>query len=254
MSKTEVTVQDQPAELAGPASETNLLGVIAAAVADPRIDVEKMERLLAMHEKITTEQRRIDFFSALARIQAKIPHINKAGMIYGKDKQLRSRYAKIEHIDAILRPLLSEEGFAMSFDSASAPNGGYLLSCTLSHQAGHSEVKSLVLPLDKSDFRSAVQSVGSTISYGKRTLKKMHLDIIETEEDDDGTGGGTKISEDQARDFESAVLEYKGDRALFLKHMKADTFADILESDIPKAVAALGRKRRQFGGTDQGVV
>ena len=55
---------------------------------------------------------------------------------------LRSRYAKIEHIDAILRPLLSRKGFAMSFDSAAAPNGGYLLSCTLSHKAGHSESSS----------------------------------------------------------------------------------------------------------------
>ena len=45
MAKTEVAVRDKPGELAGPASEPNLLTVIAAAVADPRIDVEKMERL-----------------------------------------------------------------------------------------------------------------------------------------------------------------------------------------------------------------
>ena len=133
----------------------------------------------------------------------------------------------------------------MSFNSAAAPNGGYLLSCTLSHQAGHSEAKELVLPLDKSDFRSNVQSVGSTVSYGRRTLIKMHLNIIEAEEDDDGQGGGKKVSEDQARDFEAAVAEYKGDRVLFLKHMGAESFADILVSDIPKALAAIDKKRRQ---------
>ena len=228
-----------------PASETNLLGVIAVAVADPRIDVEKMERLLVMHEKITTEQRRIDYFAALARIQSKIPQISKDGMIKDKQGNVRSRYAKIEHIDAILRPLLAEEGFAMSFDSAPAPNGGYLLSCTLSHQGGHSEVKSLVLPLDKSDFRSNVQSVGSTISYGKRTLKKMHLDIIEVHEDDDGQGGSKKISEDQVHDIEAALEETKGDRALFLKFMGVESFADILECDLPKATAALEKKRQR---------
>ena len=238
-------VLDKPGELAAPTSETNLLGVIAAAVADPRIDVEKMERLLAMHEKITTEQRRIDFFAALARIQAVIPQIKKSGMILDKNSKLRSRYAKIEHIDAILRPLLAEEGFAMSFNSAAAPSGGYLLSCTLSHKGGHSEVKELVLPLDKSDFRSNVQSVGSTVSYGRRTLIKMHLNIIEAEEDDDGQGGGEKISEDQARDFESAVKETKGNPMLFLKHMEAESFAGILVRDIPKALAALDKKRRQ---------
>ena len=238
-------VRDKPGDLTGPVREPDLLSVIAAAVADPRIDVEKMERLLAMHEKITTEQRRIDFFAALARIQAVIPQIKKSGMILDKNGTLRSRYAKIEHIDAILRPLLAEEGFAMSFNSAAAPNGGYLLSCTLSHQAGHSEVKSLVLPLDKSAFRTDVQSVGSTVSYGRRVLQKMHLNLIETEEDDDGQGGGEKISKDQALDFEAAVEETKGNPMLFLKHMEAASFSDILVRDIPKAVAAIDKKRRQ---------
>ena len=60
-----------------------------------------------------------------------------------------------------------------------------------------------------------------------------------------GTGGGKKISEDQARDFEAAVEEIKGDSALFLKHMEADAFSDILVSDIPKATAAIDKKRRQ---------
>lgn len=244
MDKTEIAVVDKPGALA-PTSEPDLLTVIAAAVADPRIDVEKMERLLAMHEKITTEQRRIDYFAALARIQSVIPQINQEGMIYDKHGKLRSRYAKIEHIDAILRPLLAEEGFAMSFDSAAAPNGGYLLSCTLSHQGGHSETKSLILPLDKSDFRSNVQSVGSTISYGKRTLKKMHLDIVEVHEDDDGQGGSKKISEDQARDIEAALEETRGDPALFLKFMGVESFSDILECDMPKATAALEKKRQQ---------
>ena len=245
MSETTVAVLDKPGELV-PVSEPNLLSVIAAAVADPRIDVEKMERLLAMHEKITTEQRRIDFHAALARIQAVIPQIKQTGMIYDKNNQLRSRYAKIEHIDAILRPLLAEEGFAMSFDSAAAPNGGYNLSCTLSHKGGHSEVKSLVLPLDKSAFRSDVQSVGSTISYGKRTLKKMHLDIVEIHEDDDGQGGAKKITEDQARDLKSVVEETNGNPILFLKHMDAESFADILARDLPKATAAIAKKRRQL--------
>ena len=98
-----VAVVKKSQEVAAP---KDLLGVIAAAVADPRIDVERNGGLLAMHERITTEQRRIDFMAALSRIQAAMPQISKKGVIYDKQKNVRSRFAKVEDIDAIIRPRL----------------------------------------------------------------------------------------------------------------------------------------------------
>ena len=240
MSETAVAVKKSQ-EIAAP---KDLLGVIAAAVADPRIDVEKMERLLAMHERITTEQRRIGFMAALSRIQAAMPQISKKGVIYDKLKNVRSRFAKVEDIDAIIRPMLRDEGFSLSFDSTEE-GGKYLLSCTLAHEAGHSETKSLVLPLDKSEYRTAVQSVGSTVSYGRRQLTKMHLNIIEAGEDDDGTGGSDVILEQQALDIEAALTETKSNRKVFLEYMGVSNVAEILVKDLPKATEALERKRRQ---------
>src|SRR5712691_4864702 len=94
---------------------SDLLSVIANAVADPRMDVEKMQRLLDMHMQITTENRKVAFAAAMSRLQAKLPQINKEGRIIVKGVE-RSRYARIEDIDLAIKPLMAEEGFSFSFD------------------------------------------------------------------------------------------------------------------------------------------
>lgn len=226
----------------GPPAD-NLLAVIAQAVSDPRMDVEKMERLLAMHKDIMAEQRKVAFSAAMARLQAKLPQINKDGRIVVKGTE-RSRYARIEDIDVAVRPLLAEEGFAFSFDTESKDGKLFNISCKLSHREGHSETKSIVLPMDASDYRSNVQSIGSTVSYGKRQLIKMHLNLIEKDEDDDGSGGAAPISADQAKDLETLIVDAKADRARFLAYMGVNKIDEILARDYGKACTALESKRR----------
>src|ERR1043165_451973 len=80
--------QDNALAVADPVeSANNLLGLITKVIADPRVDIEKMSRLLDMHERIVAEQRKVAFMSAMARLQEKLPQIEK----YGKGKN--SRYA-----------------------------------------------------------------------------------------------------------------------------------------------------------------
>jgi hypothetical protein len=222
----------------------SLLDVIARAVSDPRVDVEKMERILVMKERMDADQRKQAFKAAMARLQAKLPQVQKDGRIVVKGQE-RSRYARIEDIDLAVKPLLAEEGFAFSFNTESKDPNNLLISAELSHRDGYSEMKSLLLPIDKSDFRSNVQSIGSTVSYGKRQLIKMHLNLVERGEDDDGQGGSKLISEDQAKDLEAMITEVGADKARFLAYMDAGSVESILARDLPKAIAALEAKRRR---------
>lgn len=223
---------------------SDLLSAIATAVADPRMDVDKMAKLLDMHERITKDQQRVAFAAALSRLQARLPQIRKDGRIVVKGVE-RSRYAKLEDIDLVIRPLLDEEGFAFSFDSKSTDAKMFDLSCTLSHREGHSVTKSLLLPMDRSDFRSDVQSIGSTVSYGKRQLIKMHLNLIERDEDDDGHGGSGPISDDQVKDIETLLSDTKADRAKFLELIAGvGKIADIPARDYKRVINALNTKKR----------
>src|SRR5439155_14339519 len=131
--------------LAPLAEATSLLEIISRAVADPRMDVEKMERLFALHERMQAEERRKAFMAGLARLQAKLPQIRKDGRIVVGGQE-RSRYARIEDIDAAIRPLLADEGFAFTFDEEAHSENEPRFIAVLSHREGHSEVKRRTFP------------------------------------------------------------------------------------------------------------
>lgn len=238
------TVQQAIVPVDTPQQEaTRLLAVIANAVANPACDVDKMERLLAMQQAVMKQQREAAFMAALSRLQAKLPQIERHGEIIVKG-QLRSRYAKAEDIDAVIRPMLNEEGFAFSFDSEPLVDGKAIrLSCKLSHKDGHSETKYLLLPIDASDYRSSVQNVGSTVSYGRRQLIKMHLNIIERDEDTDGNEVAF-ITEKQVLDLDALISELKANKDGFLSFMGVKKLEEISARDYQKAVNALEVKRR----------
>jgi hypothetical protein len=222
---------------------TDLLSVIAQAVVDPRMDVAKMERLLAMHERISAEQKKTAYMDAMSRLQAKLPQIEKSGRIEVKGA-LRSKYAKIEDIDVVIRPLLAEEGFSCSFNEESTDGKAFRISCTMSHREGHTDTKTITLPLDASDYRSSVQSRGSTQSYGRRQLLKMHLNLIEKDEDTDGNDQGT-ITDEQARDIRTMLTDTKSDEAKFLALIAGvDKIESIPARDFKRCINALEQKAR----------
>jgi len=51
-------------------AQASVLDVIDRAARDPSVDVEKLERLLAIQERLLADQRKTAYFAALARLQA----------------------------------------------------------------------------------------------------------------------------------------------------------------------------------------
>ena len=248
MSSTEIDrpeiIDGTPTDLAvtRPEASMDFLSLLAQAAVDPRMDVAKMERLLEMHRQVTEDQRRVAFAAAMARLQAVLPQITKEGRIVVQGTE-RSRYARIEDIDLAIRPLLAKEGFSLAFDTE-AKDSGLLISCKLSHAEGHAETRSLLLPVDSMGAKSPVQSVGSTVAYGRRYLLKMHFNLMERGEDDDGQGGATPITPSQVADLTALLTEVQADQPRFLAYMQVSRVEDILSRDYKRAVTALETKRR----------
>ena len=57
--------------------QADLMAVIARAASDESVDVEKMERLFALKERMDGQERQRIFADALARIQAAAPRITQ---------------------------------------------------------------------------------------------------------------------------------------------------------------------------------
>lgn len=160
-------------------NEASFLAVIERVSSDPNVDVSKFETLMNMQERIMAKNAEIAFNQAMARLQPKLPVIEKTA------KTNNSFYAKYEDIDSKVRPLYTEEGFSVSFTSK---RDGETITYfgTLKHSEGHSITAEIDLPADTSGSKNAVQAKASTLTYAKRYLLTMLLNIVTKDEDTDG--------------------------------------------------------------------
>lgn len=169
-----------------PSKATSLLEAITNAASNPQTDIEKMERLFAMHQKMVTAEAEAAFNAALSRAQAKIlPVANNAA-----NTQTNSRYAKLAAINKAITPIYTAEGLSISFDSADAPQGLMRTLAIVSHAQGHSRQYHLDLPPDDVGAKGTVNktqvhALGSTSSYARRYLVCMIFNVT-TEDDNDG--------------------------------------------------------------------
>jgi hypothetical protein len=165
-------------------SDNSIMAVISRAAADPACDIDKLERLMAMHERMQARDAQAEFNAAMAAMQSDIPSIAERGAIV-VNGQKRSDYATFEDINDVIKPIMQTHGFAITFKVENTPTG---LSVTgiLMHRAGHRESTAMLLPLDTSGSKNAVQAVGSSTSYGKRYVMSALLNLTTRGEDDDG--------------------------------------------------------------------
>ena len=170
------TIQtDKPIATAEPVS---LLAVISRAASDPSVDIDKMERLMQMHERMQARQASAEFAADLSDMQDALPSIGERGNAAG-----RYTYALWEDINAAIKPILKRYGFALSFRTDFTD--GIAVTGVLSHRSGHREETTVKLPADPSGNKNAVQAVASSVSYGKRYTAGALLNLTSHGEDDD---------------------------------------------------------------------
>lgn len=177
---------------------SGLLEVIARAARDPSVDIDKMERLIAMQERVQARDAEIAFSQAFSDMQPELPGITKGNQIVHKG-QVISEYAEWADISKVITPIMAAHGFSLSFKPQ---HKGGVVSVTgiLRHRLGHKDESTLDLPADASGAKNAVQAIGSTISYGKRYVGCPLLNIVTEGEDDDGATSGPKVQVQAARD------------------------------------------------------
>lgn len=222
-----------------------IIAVIERAALNPSVDIDKMERLLQMQERIMDRNARAAYAAALAQMQPELPIIAERGGIKDRGGSVQSRYALWEDVVGIITPILSKYGFALSFRTG---NEGDKVSVTgvLSHRDGHSESTSLTLPVDTSGSKNAVQSVGSSTSYGKRYTTAALLNLRTGEPDDDGRAGGyQRIDASQVADLRALIQEVGADLPRLLQFWKIDKLEDINVTAYKDVVASVERKRRR---------
>lgn len=195
-----------------PASNSVLASFIERAARDPEFDVQKFGELLRMQREVEHDQARKAFNRAMASAQAEmLPVVRDA-----KNSHLNNRYAKLETIDAAIRPIYTAHGFSVRYGSAPSPHEGWLrVTCTVAHDDGYFEENYLDAPVSLTGSQGGrmavtpVQAIGSTVTYLRRYLLGMVWNTVLADDDDDGEGtrAAAASAKKPARKVDPAVYD-----------------------------------------------
>lgn len=198
------------APAAAPTQAMQVLSMLERVLTAPDFDIDRAERLWAMQKEVRAEQAKAEFIEALSQMQSQIPAVRRTGQIKNNSGQVQSTYAKWEHINEAVGPVLRQHGFALSF-RVHQEGPKITVHGILSHRAGHQESTNIELAPDSTGNKNAPQAVVSAISYGKRTTAGALLNITSYDEDDDGQRFGDKDKTDEnmakVADFETEILQ-----------------------------------------------
>lgn len=147
------------------------------------LDIDKLEKLMQMQERWQAQQARREFLSAVSQFQAVCPPIEKTKRVaFGNTKY---SYAQLGDIAATIKKPMSDNGLSHRWEIGE-DNDNIVVTCIISHVAGHSERTTMKGGKDGSGNKNAIQSSGSTVTYLQRYSLIGALGISTADEDVDG--------------------------------------------------------------------
>jgi ERF superfamily. len=227
------------------------LAMIERAARDPQVDIDKMERLFAMHEKMQAQQAKATFGAAMAAAQAELIPVARNK----RNNQTSSNYADLAAIADAAMPIVHKHGFGIICSEFRSDKNDHLgVACTVTHAGGHSERHEFHIPWDGAGLKgnankTPTHAYGSTLSYGRRYATCNIFNI--STKDDDGNAASKKtaaperISEKQVADL-NALLQKTDEPAanvqIIFEHFKVGDLADLTPEQYRKTIAQLSKK------------
>lgn len=230
-----------------------IISMIERAARDPSIDIDKMERLIALQERALARQAESAFNDAMAAAQGEMLPVAADA----NNPQTRSKYATYYALDRALRPVYTKHGFSLSFNTEpGAPEGYVRIVCYVAAH-GHTRKYQRDMPADGKgakggDVMTKTHAIGSAETYGQRYLLKGIFNIAVGGDDDGNAASRTAPIEyiTDAQDTElKLLLSQRSDpeAALnkFLGIFRIESVADLPAREYQRAKNMLTRNQGQ---------
>ena len=221
------------------APNQDIISIIDKAVV-ANVDVDKLEKLLALQERWEKTQARKCFFVAMTDFLFDVPPIVK------NRKGHNSRYSDIEKVVTTIKPFLKQFGFSFHFKQTQE-NGTIQVTCVVSHIQGHQEDNSLSASADTSGSKNAIQAIGSTVQYLRRYTLLSAFGLVTADTDNDGQLPAKEeiyISKSQELNLLSMCEEVGASLENYLKKMDLKTLSQLPAKSYPKAIELLEKRRK----------
>jgi len=180
-------VMERSALPALPSNATSLLQAITQAASNPQVDIDKMERLMQMHERIVAREAEAAFNDSMTACQSEMRMI----ATNAENPQTHSNYATYAQLDRVLRPIYTKHGFSISYDTADSPKPEHVRVLAYVAKGGHTRTYKQDMPADGKgakggDVMTKTHAAGAAMSYGCRYLLKGIFNVAVGEDDRDG--------------------------------------------------------------------
>lgn len=222
-----------------------LISMIERAARDPAIDIDKMERLVAMQERAQARAAEQAFNDAMSTAQSEMSRVSADAT----NPQTKSKYASYAALDKAMRPIYTKRGFALSFGTEEGAPADYVrVTCHVTN-SGFTRKYQIDMPADGKgakggDVMTKTHAVGSAATYGQRYLLKMIFNIA-IGDDDDGNraGSGETISDEQLSQIQTLIVGKGADIRRFCNHFKIGTVNELPLSRFGEATKLLQAKK-----------
>lgn len=241
-----VAVQEPTGDVATVGTGPDAILELLRFAIERNIPVEALERLQALHERVSDRVAAAEFAQAVATFQATCPPIGKtstAEIVTKGGSRFKYAYAELDHIARTIAPLLQRVGLSYAWDSET---DGRMLrcTCTLRHINGHTMAARFACPVDSASAMSEQQKHAAALSYARRQSLIQVLGLTTCDPDTDASDP-TPITNDQALDLEVMCDDAKVNKARFLEYLGVVSFQAIPAGQYDTAVAAVHAKRAE---------
>jgi hypothetical protein len=173
-----------------------LLQVIERAAANPAVDIDKMERLMAMHERMVARAAEEAWNDAMHASQSEMRPIAADA----NNPQTKSKYAKFSTLDASLRPIYTKHGFSVSYDTGESHLQDHVRIYAYVSKGAHTRRYQIDMPNDGKgakggDVMTKTHATGAANSYGRRYLLGDIFNVVIGEDLDGNAAPGMPETE-----------------------------------------------------------
>lgn len=227
------------------------------AAIEKGFDANRIAQFMDLQDRMEKKQALEEYIAAMNRCQKRMPIVVRDS----ENKQTNSRFARLEAVANKIKPIYTEEGFTLEFGEEDSPLEKHRrIVCEVQHIGGHLKKFHLDSPIDDvgakgTANKTAVQGLGSLVTYLRRYLTLMVFNIVIADSDNDGNDDQATLTEEEENVLRAKMLDCENAGSpvrefqfidWLAKEQKSDakTFSEIQRRMFPRAFAALDKKMR----------
>lgn len=189
-------------DITNPGPQDPMIMFLERVMRDPVFPIEKAQAAMQL---AVEQQKRIAeraFVFDLNAMQMELMQVQRDK----PNPAFHSKYATLEAIDRAARPIYTKYGFSITYGTAPSSRDGWIqVTCRLAHRSGHSEVNCLEGPASTEGARGGrigatpIQAVGSAVTYLRRYLLQLTLNLVTAQDVEDNDGNATVAPDPNAK-------------------------------------------------------